>query len=82
MALDQWQARQAGQLRQGHLDAIDALAANVAEYAGYVRRDVKKGVTGHFTGDLLTFAQAIASHALQIDVVDQIVAIATTEDAP
>jgi hypothetical protein len=82
MALDQWQARQVAQIRQGHLDAIDTLAANAAEYAGYIRRDVKKGVAGRFAGDILTFAQAIADHALQIDVIDQIVTIVTTEDAP
>lgn len=82
MALDSWQARQVAQIRQGHLDAIDTLAANVAEYAGYVRRDAGKGATGHFVGDLLTFAQAIASRALQVDVIDQVATLANTPDTP
>lgn len=82
MALDSWQASQVRQIRQGHLDAIQTLAANAAEYAGYVSRDAKKGVTGQFTGNLLTFAQAIASHALQIDVIDQVATLANTPDTP
>lgn len=82
MALDQWQARQVAQIRQGHLDAMITLAASAAEYAGYVRRDAGKGSTGHFTGDLLTFAQLIASHAAAIEVIDQIATIAATDGAP
>jgi hypothetical protein len=82
MALDQWQARQVAQLRQHHLDSIKTLAANAAEYAGYVARDAGKGVTGQFTGNLLTFAQAIAHHALQVDVIDQVATLANTPDTP
>jgi hypothetical protein len=82
MALDQWQARQIAQTRQGHLDAMITLAANAAEYARYVERDARKGTPGHFTGDLLTFARTIASHALQIGVIDQMLTIAATEDSP
>jgi hypothetical protein len=82
MALDQWQQRQIAQTRQGHLDAMIKLAANAREYAGYVERDARKGDTSRFAGNLLEFARQIGSHATQIEVIDAIATIATTEDAP
>jgi hypothetical protein len=79
MALDQWQ-EQAARIRQGHLDAIGALAASAAEYAGYVGREAGNGRL-RFGGDLLGLAQRIASHSAAIEVIDQIVTIAQTPDA-
>jgi hypothetical protein len=79
MALDQWQARQIAQIRQGHLAVIQALAASAAEYVGYVEREARKERV-RFTGDLADLARRIADHAAAIEVIDQVVTIATAPD--
>lgn len=79
MALDSWQARQAGQIRQRHLDNIKTLAANAAECAGYVRRDAEKGVAGAFAGTLMDFAQAIAIETATVAAIDEMMKIAAAD---
>jgi hypothetical protein len=78
MALDQWQARQVAQIRQGHLDVIGTPAASAAEYAGYVSRDAGRGAASHFAAGIIAYAQEITRHSAAIEVIDQIAEIAAT----